>query len=136
MIVSEEKIRVRYDEVDKMGYLYHGNYAGYFHVGRTELLRKLGISDKQLESQNLILPVIEMNTKYLKPVLYDEIITLKTYLNELPKTRIKFYYEIFNEKGDLVNEANSSLVFVDNYKRKPMRIPQNILKKLESYFNN
>ena len=136
MIVSEEKIRVRYDEVDKMGYLYHGNYAGYFHVGRTELLRKLGISDKELEFQNLILPVIEMNTKYLKPIQYDEIVTLKTYLNEIPKTRIRFYYEIFNEKGDLVNEANSSLVFVDNHTRKPMRVPQNILDKIECHFYN
>ena len=136
MIVSEEKIRVRYDEVDKMGYLYHGNYAGYFHVGRTELLRKFGLGDKQLESFNLILPVIEMNIKYLKPVLYDETITLKTYLNELPKTRIRFYYEIFNEKGDLVNEANSSLVFVDNHTRKPMRVPKNILNKIESCFNS
>jgi len=135
MIVSEEKIRVRYDEVDKMGYLYHGNYAGYFHVGRTELLRKLGLNDKELESQNLILPVIEMNTKFLKPVQYDEIITLKTYLNELPKTRIVFYYEIFNEKGDLVNEANSSLVFVHNDTRKPMRVPQSIFKRIETYFN-
>ncbi|OQX97202.1 MAG: thioesterase [Bacteroidetes bacterium 4572_117] len=136
MIVSEEKIRVRYDEVDKMGYLYHGNYARYFHVGRTELLRKLGISDKQLESLNLILPVVEMNTKYLKPIQYDEIITLKTYLNEIPKIRIKFYYEIFNENGDLVNEANSSLVFVDNYTRKPMRVPKSILNKIEPFFNS
>ncbi|MEN8122428.1 MAG: thioesterase family protein [Bacteroidota bacterium] len=136
MIVSEEKIRVRYDEVDKMGYLYHGNYAGYFHVGRTELLRKLGISDKELESQNLILPVIMMNVKYLKPVQYDETITLKTYLNELPKARIIFYYEIFNQKGDLVNEANTTLVFVDEVTRKPMRVPEYILNKIETNFNS
>ena len=135
MIVSKEKIRVRYDEVDKMGYLYHGNYAGYFHIGRTELLRKFGLSDKQLEPFNLILPVIEMNIKYLKPVLYDEIVTLKTYLNEVSKIRVRFYYELFNEKGDLVNEASSSLVFVDNKTRKPMRVPKNILNKIESYFN-
>ena len=128
----EHKIRVRYDEVDKMGYLYHGNYARYFHVGRTEFLRQLGISDKELEKQNIILPIIEMNIKYLKPVLYDELINLKIYLKEVSGVRIKFFYQIYNQNNTLSTEANMTLVFVNKHSRKPMRIPQNIYNILKS----
>ena len=135
MIQSEQKIRVRYDEVDKMGYLYHGNYAGYFHVGRTELLRKFGLSDIELEKQNIILPVIEMNTKYLKPVLYDEKITIKTYLIEFSGVRIKFSYQVFNQDNDLTTEAYMTLVFVNNHNRKPVRLPKNIYNIIHSKLN-
>lgn len=133
MITSENKIQVRYDEVDKMGYVYHGNYAKYYHISRTELLRKVGICDKELESQNIILPVIEMNIKYIKPVYYDDFITIRTRLLELPNTRMKFQHEVINQHDEIINVANSTLVFVDSNTRKPMIIPEIMLNKLELY---
>ncbi len=136
MITSENVIQVRYDEVDKMGYVYHGNYARYYHISRTELLRKVGISDRELESQNIILPVIEMNIRYLKPVYYDDFITIKTKLLELPETRMKFQHEVINQHNELLNIANSTLVFVDSNTRKPMIVPEIILNKLELYLKN
>lgn len=133
MITTDTKIRVRYDEVDKMGYVYHGNYAKYFHISRSELLRVIGICDKALESQNIILPVIEMSVKYLKPIYYDDEIIIQTTLAGIPTSRMEFNHKVYNQKHEIVNKANSVLVFVDANSRKPMRAPIIIQEKIKSY---
>ena len=132
MITSENKIQIRYDEVDKMGYVYHGNYAKFFHISRTELLRKIGFSDKELEAKNILLPVIEMNIKYLKPVFYDDVITIKTFLQKIPSSRMQFKHEVFNANNQVINQAESTVVFVDMHTRKPMKVPDFIVEKIES----
>jgi len=136
MISSETKIQVRYDEVDKMGYVYHGNYARYFHVSRTELLRKVGICDRELESQNIILPVIEMNVKYLKPVYYDEIITIRTTLDSIPVSRMEFKHTVFNPQNEIINIASSTVVFVESQSRKPKRVSEETISKIEQYIKS
>ena len=136
MIASENIIQVRYDEVDKMGYVYHGNYARYYHISRTELLRKVGISDSELESQNIIIPVIEMNIRYIKPVFYDDFITIRTRLLELPEIRMRFQHEVINQHGEVINVASSILVFVDSTTRKPMRVPGIVRSKIDLYIKN
>ena len=136
MIASENIIQVRYDEVDKMGYVYHGNYARYYHISRTELLRKVGISDRELESKNIILPVIEMNIRYIKPVFYDDFITIRTRLLELPEIRMRFQHEVINQHGEVINVASSILVFVDSTTRKPMKVPGIVRKKIDLYIKN
>lgn len=136
MIASENIIQVRYDEVDKMGYVYHGNYARYYHISRTELLRKIGISDRELESKNIILPVIEMNIRYIKPVFYDDFITVRTRLLKLPDVRMEFQHEVINQHGEVINKANSILVFVDSKTRKPMRVPGIVRIKIDQYIKN
>jgi len=133
MITTENEIRIRYDEVDKMGYVYHGNYAKYYHISRTELLRKIGICDKELEKHDILLPVIEMNIKYLKPIFYDEVITVKTSLIEFPTSRLSFRHEVRNYKNELINQAESTVAFVDINTRKPMRAPQFIVNKIKLY---
>lgn len=133
MITSESKIRIRYDEVDKMGYVYHGNYAKYYHISRTELLRKLGISDKVLENHNILLPVIEMNIKYFKPVFYDDIISIKTSIEDIPTSRLIFYHEVRNFNNELINQAKSSVAFVDIHTRKPLKVPQLIVNKIKPH---
>ena len=136
MISSENNIQIRYDEVDKMGYVYHGNYAKYYHISRTELMRSIGLSDKKLEGYNIIMPIIELNIKYLKPVYYDDIITIKTLLRRLPDTRMKFYHEVRNEENKLINTASSTVVFVDMETRLPMRAPEFFRDKLKPYFED
>lgn len=131
MTSSINTIRVRYDEVDKMGFVYHGNYAKYIHVSRTDLLRKIGICDKTLESQNIIMPVIEINIRYINPVFYDDLIRIKTTLKELSGIKLKFYHLVYNQKNEIINKANSTLVFVDSETRKVIRIPDRIFTKLE-----
>ncbi|MEN8224701.1 MAG: thioesterase family protein [Bacteroidota bacterium] len=131
MISSETKIQVRYDEVDKMGYVYHGNYARYYHISRTDLLREFGLSDKDLEQLQLLLPVIELNIKYLKPVYYDDIITIQTILEGLPVSRMKFRHIVYNSDDEIINKASSTVVFVDSKSRKPMRAPKIIIDKIK-----
>jgi len=133
MIASKNEIRIRYDEVDKMGYVYHGNYAKYYHISRTELLRKIGISDKELENHNIILPVIEMSIKYIKPIFYDDIITIKTSLYNIPTSRMIFHHEVRSNNNEMINRATSTVAFVDINTRKPMKAPRFIVNKIKSY---
>lgn len=136
MITSENKIQIRYDEVDKMGYVYHGNYAKYYHISRTELMRNIGLSDKELENQNIILPIIELNIKYIKPTYYDDIITITTVLQHIPDSRMKFYHEVRNNNNEVINRATSIAVFVDMDSRMPMRAPEFIVNKIKPYFED
>jgi acyl-CoA thioester hydrolase len=114
-----------------MGYVYHGNYAKYIHISRTSLLRKIGINDKILESQNIIMPVIEMSINYIKPVFYDDLIKIRTTLSEISGIKLHFQHLVYNPKNELINKATSTLVFVDSKKRKPMKIPGDFLKILQ-----
>lgn len=124
MVESSITIRVRYSETDRMGYVHHGIYPQYYEMGRTEQLRERNFSYKQLEELGIMLPVHSMNIKYHRPVHYDELLTLKTILVKRPSIRLEFKYEIYNESGELVNEAESILIFVDANTRRPIRPPQ------------
>ena len=119
MITDKFQIRSRYDEVDQMGYIYHANYVNYCHQARTELLRKLGIEDKTLENKQIMLPVISFEIKYLKPAFYDDLLTVKTSIKQLPTTRFNFEFEILNDAGDKIVRALSTVVFVDSKTRLP-----------------
>lgn len=132
MLVHEEKIRVRYGETDQMGYVYYGNYALYYEIGRVELLRKLGISYREIEERGIGLPVLSFEIKYFKPGRYDDLITLKTRITDKPNTRITFHYECFNEQEELMNHGKITLVFVDKSTGKPIRCPEDI----EQLFNH
>ena len=129
MYSTTKQIRVRYSETDKMGYVYYGNYAQYYEVGRTEMFRELGISYKQLEDENYLLPVISMDIKFIKPALYDDLLTIKTTLVKKPLVKLILEYEIYNSNNELLNQANTTLVFVDGNTRKPCKAPDYLLKK-------
>ena len=134
MFTHETNIRIRYAETDKMGYVYYGNYATFYEVARTEMLRSTGISYKELEEMGVMLPVTDLVCKYSHPARYDDLITIKTYIKEKPLIRIKFEYEIYNENGVLLNTGYSQLVFVDIAKNKPCRAPQIFQEKMEPFF--
>jgi len=136
MYSHEIQIRVRYGETDKMGYLYYGNYAQYYEIGRVELIRSLGVSYKSMEDSGIMLPVIDLNIKFIKPAYYDEVLTLKTTLPELPNVRITFNYEITNEQKEVINTGKTTLVFFDNNKGKPCRAPDSIMDRLNTIFNS
>lgn len=132
MLSNIIKIRVRYGETDQMSYVYHGNYAQYFEMGRTEWLRELGITYKNMEESGIMLPVISLNINFLKPAKYDDLLSLKTTLVKKPSARIEFDYEIRNEENELLTTANSTLVFVNMKTNRPMRIPDAILEKIKN----
>lgn len=134
MIQSKIDLRPRYGEVDQMGYVYHANYVSYCHQARTELMRNLGIHDQALEENQIMLPVISINLRYLKAAKYDELLTIQTTLREMPKTRAVFEFEIRNEANEKICTAVSEVVFVDSISRKPMKVPEMIRVKLADLF--
>lgn len=117
-----------------MGYVYYGNYAAFYEVARTEMLRQTGISYKELEDMGVMMPVLELYTKYHQPAKYDELITIKTTIREKPGIRINFEYEINNEQGVLLNTGSTQLVFVDMKKNRPCRPPAIFMEKMAAYF--
>ncbi|MGO1595464.1 MAG: acyl-CoA thioesterase [Sphingobacterium sp.] len=135
MFVYEHKIRVRYAETDKMGYVYYGNYASFYEVARTEMLRSTGISYKALEDQGVMLPVTDLECKFIRAARYDDLITVKTYIREKPSVRIRFDYELFNEQGKLLNTGFTQLVFVDMAKNRPCKPPLIFRDRMAAYFD-
>ena len=134
MYVSETSLRVRYAETDRMGYVYYGNYAQYFEVGRVEALRQLGTSYKEMEDNGIMLPVYTCNLIYLKPAFYDDLLVIKTVIKDLPTAKITFDYEIFNQKSELLTTGNTSLVFIKMATNKPCAAPASFLEKIKSFF--
>jgi acyl-CoA thioester hydrolase len=137
MFNCETKIRVRYSETDQMNVVYHGNYAQYFEVARAEAIRDMGITYKEMEEMGIVMPIVELHTKFLRPALYDDLITIKTELRELPKDhRIEFHHEVYNEAGKLLTIGRIVLYFLDakTYARTVM--PVALKNHLEPYFHN
>jgi len=135
MITNQTKLRVRYGETDQMGYVYYGNYAQFFEVGRVEWLRALGASYKSLEESGIMLPVIELNINYMKPARYDDLLTITTILSKKPLVKIEFDFEVRNEKDELLTTGYTSLVFMDMKKSKPIKAPSYLLDPIYSKFN-
>ena len=136
MLQFNASIRVRYGETDKMGYVYYGNYAQYFEVARVELLRSLGVSYKSLEDSGVMLPVLHFDIKYIKPAYYDDLLTIKTIVEEVPQVKIKFKYETYNQENVLLNVAETTLVFVDMKSNKPTMCPEKLLNTFEAHISN
>ena len=136
MFQSEVQIRVRYSETDQMGYVYYGNFAAYYEVARTEAFRNLGISYKEMEQEGVMMPVLEMRTKYMRPARYDDLLTIKVQVKNKPQgTRITFHYEVFNEGEELLNVGDTTLVFVDMKTGRPIALPPSVVASLDSYYN-
>lgn len=135
MFEAQTQTRVRYSETDQMKYVYYGNYAMYYEIGRVETLRQLGFSYNKMEQSGVMMPVINMQTNYLQPGKYDELLTIKVKIPTFPKARIVFEYEIFNEQNQLINTGETTLVFVNMETNRPCRMPDQLAKFLEPYFS-
>lgn len=134
MFSNDTQIRVRYGETDQMGYLHHSNYARYFEVARVELMRALGFPYGEMEKQGILMPVLHVNSKFLQPIWYDELVTVRAIITEMPLTRMKLKYEVYNGNGDLSSEGSTDLCFVDANTRKPMRCPDHIQELMDAVF--
>lgn len=134
-MMQEVKIRVRYAETDKMGYVYYGNYATYYEVARVESLRSLGFSYKLLEEQGVIMPVAENKSKFIRPAKYDDLLTIKVFIKEMPSQRITFEYEIYNEQEKLINLGETILAFVNMHNGRACKAPESIVTLLKPFFD-
>ena len=130
----ESNYRVRYADVDQMGYMYYGNYAKLFEIGRVEALRNLGVRYKDLEESGIWMPVYENNSKYLEPAKYDELLIIRCILKEMPKVRIVFNTEIINESNKIIHTGLTTLVFIKADTQKITVCPQVILDKLSPFY--
>lgn len=130
MNLNEISFRVRYGETDQMGVVYHGKYADYLEIGRTEWLRNLGITYKRMEEEGIILPVIHLQIDYKKSAKYDDLLTVETRLKNTPLIKIAFDYKIYNESRELLAEAHTILAFMKKDTLKPIKCPDYILAKL------
>lgn len=119
-----------------MGYLYYGFYALYYEQGRTEAIRELGFTYKALEAQGILMPVVEMQARYHRPALYDDLVTVRTSIRTLnpDSPEIVFHSELFNERNKLLNEAAVKLVFYDKKERKKVNLPAIMHEVLKPFF--
>ena len=132
MISHSTSFRIRYGETDQMGVVYHGNYAQFLEMGRIDWLRSLDISYKNMEENNIILPVISLQCTFKKSAEFDDEITVKTTLKKIPSVKIEFEYEITNQKNELLTTGYTVLAFLNKATKKPMRCPEYILEKLKN----
>lgn len=132
-MTHQHQIRVRYAETDQMSFVYYGNYAQYFEVGRVEFLRSFGYSYKQLEEEGVMMPVVEINIKYKRPAKYDDVLTVKSKITELSDNRVVFMQEIYNEHNKLLTVGKIELAFISSHTMRPIFCPEklkSILQKL------
>ena len=131
MFTHTTKIRVRYSDTDQMKYVYYGVYAKYLEVGRVELLRSIGTSYKQIEELGFGLPVVNLKINYRRPAFYDDLLTIETTIKQINNIKLIFKYKIYNEQNELLNTAETTLVFVNLETRKICIPPNLIFNKLQ-----
>ena len=137
MFITETHIRVRYAETDQMNVVYYGNYAQYFEVARAESIRNLGYTYREMEAAGVMMPVVEMQTKFLRPAHYDDLLTIKTILRELPADhRIHFEHEVFNQEKKLLTLGKVILYFVKIGSFEKTEMPGRLRQLLLSFFHD
>jgi acyl-CoA thioester hydrolase len=135
LYITETNIRIHYALTDQMGMVYYGNYAQFYEIGRTEAIRQLGYTYKDIEAMGIIMPVVKTQSHFLRPAKYDDLITVKTILKEMPTSHsITFYSEIFNEEKKLLNKGETTLYFMEAISMKKVNMPAALEEKLLAYF--
>ena len=127
MASFETKIRVEYHHTDQMGIVHHSNYVKFFEVARTEWLRANGLTYAEMERRGVMMPIVDVAVKYRNPALYDELISVTAFVDEMPMARMTFRYEVRGEDGRDIASGSTTLGFVDRETRRPQRAPQWLL---------
>ena len=136
MYSATTTLRVRYGETDQMGVVYHGNYALYFEIARTEALRQIGVTYRGLEENGIMMPVVNLTMNYKKSAKYDDLLTIKATFNTMPTARAVIDYEVTNEQNELLCTGQTTLVFVDMKTNKVARCPGILVEKFAPYFTS
>jgi acyl-CoA thioester hydrolase len=123
MITHETTLRVRYAETDQMGVVYHGHFLAYFEAARGDMIRDFGLSYADLEAGGLLMPVTEVRLKYMRPVKYDTLITLRCTIQTWPQRRLAVKTEVFDPAGKRCVEGTVELAFIDRHSGKTIDAP-------------
>lgn len=129
-------IRVRYYDTDQMGIVYYGNYARFYEIGRVETLRYLGLAYKDVEAGGVSMPVYDLKSRFIRPAKYDDLLTIRVTIPQLPTTRLLFTYEIFNQNGQLLNTGQTTLVFVRTDTGRPCAAPPELITATKPFFTD
>jgi len=136
MFTTSTQIRVRYAETDQMGVVYHSNFFPYFESARAESIRELGLTYADMEKMGVIMPVVDVHCRYLRPARYDDLLTVKTTLKELPvHHKIEFRHEVYNEKDELLVVGKIILYFMEANGMKRTSMPVQLLEKIQPFFS-
>jgi len=126
--------RIRYADIDQMGYMYYGNYAKLYEIGRVEALRSLGLRYRDFEETGIIMPVYENKSRFISPAKYDDLVTIRVIIKALPKVRIIFHYEIYDKQQTLLHTGETTLVFVKTSNNRITTCPEEITDRLLPFF--
>lgn len=135
IVEFDHEIRIRYAETDQMGYVYHGRFVEYFESARTEFIRKAGVTYKSLEESGVLMPVREVQTTFHRPLLYDEVITVRLKIFDMPGVKLTTFYDVLGPKNDLRAEGKVVLVFLDSKTRRPCKPPETFINGVLNYLN-
>ena len=134
MITHDTQIRVLYRDTDKMGVVYHANYIVFYEAARNEMFRAIGLPYTLLEQMNIAMPIVEVESKYKAPAYYDDLLTVRATVKELPEVRAVVEYEVFNEAGTVINTGKTILGYVNMERKRPCRAPKEFIDELQKYF--
>jgi len=132
-ITGKTHYRVTYADTDQMGVVYYGNYGRFFEIGRTEMIREMGLPYTELEKEGIMMPVYSVESRYRNVLRYDELITIETTVKDLPTARMEFYHRIFNQAGELAHEAKVILVFMEIETNRVIRAPEKLVNVLRAW---
>ena len=116
-----------------MGIMHHSNYVVLYETARTEWLREMGLTYAEIERRGIMSPIIEVHSRYLYPAFYDEMLTIKVSMNEMPAARLIIDSEVYNEAGKLINTGSVTLGFMHSSTRRPCRAPEWFVQAIEDY---
>lgn len=130
MIDFNVTLRATYADTDQMGFVHHSNYLKYLEYARWETFRNFGLTYKEIEALGILMPVIDVKLRYLKPIYYDDLVTIKMQLDLMSPTKLSIDYELYNTAGEVIHIANTVLAFIKKTTKKPCRIPEFIEEAL------
>lgn len=129
--------RVRYSETDQMGFMYYGNYCTYYEVGRAEMIRDFGYTYNKLEKDGILMPIVKVNSKFLRPAKYDDLITIETEIKSLDQLPfITFFHKLYNEEKELIHKGEVTLAFISAETGKRTMPHDKMMNILKTGFEN
>lgn len=128
MAQTTSQLRVRYGETDQMCVAYYAHYFTWFEVGRSDLLRQLGMSYREIEDESVFLPVVESHCRYIKPARYDDLLQVTTQVSQPGRARLFFEYQVHRVgDGELLATGTTLHVAMDD-RGKPRRLPDRLAR--------
>ncbi|MCH5330052.1 MAG: acyl-CoA thioesterase [Alistipes sp.] len=124
MLTCDVKIRVWYKHTDQMGFVHHSNYICYYEEARSAFMREYGVSYARMEAEGVLMPILHIESDYRRPAFYDDELTVRVLIREVPRVRFTVDYEVYNSQGELLNTGRTTLGFLRKESMRPCRAPQ------------